>query len=61
MKDDNIEAFSQLFLESYEKSDVSTNVPWHVVEKCNVLVDMSSLCPKMDLTVHSWNGILSKA
>ena len=33
------ENFSQLFSASYEKSDVSTKVPQHFVEECNVVVD----------------------
>ena len=60
LKDESIETFSQLFSTSYEKNDVSTKVPWHVVEECNVVVDMNSLCSKMDITVDSWNWILSK-
>ena len=47
LKDDRIETFSQLFSASYEKRDVSTNVPWHVVEECNAVVDMNPLCLKM--------------
>ena len=53
-------ALKQLFSASYEKSDVSTKVPWHVVEQCYVVVDMSSFCSKMDLAVDSWNWILPK-
>ena len=60
LKDDSIETLSQLFSTSYEKSDVGTKVPWHVVEECNVVVDMSSLGSKMDITVDRWNWILSK-
>ena len=60
LKDYSIETFSQLFSASYEKSDVSTKVPWHVVGDCSVVVDMSSLCSKMNITVDSWNWILSK-
>ena len=55
LKDYGIETLSQLFSTSYEKSDVSTKVPWHVVEDCNVVVDTSSLCSKIDTTVDSWN------
>ena len=39
LKDDRIENFSQLFSASYEKNDVNTKVPQHVVEECNVVVD----------------------
>ena len=60
LKDDSIETFSQVYSVLYEKSDISTKVPWHVVEECNVVADMSSLCSKMDLTVDSWNWILLK-
>ena len=55
-----LKLYSQLFSRSYEKRDVSTNVPWHAVEECNVVVDMNSLCSKMDITVDRWNWILSQ-
>ena len=60
LKDYNIETFSQLFSASYEKSDVSTKVPWHVVEECSVVVDMSSRYSKIDITKETWNWIFSK-
>ena len=47
LKDDRFETFSQSFSASYEKRDVSTKVPRHVVEECNVVVDMNSLYLKI--------------
>ena len=45
-----------------EKSNgnISNRVPQHVTKNCHVIVNMSLLNSRLDITVDSWSWILSK-
>ena len=61
LRDDSIEAMNSLLL-VVKNSDrnISNQVPWHVTENCHVIVNMSLLKSRLDITVDSWSWILSK-
>ena len=61
LRDDSIKAMNSLLL-AVENSDrnISNQVPWLVTENCHVIVNMSLLKSRLDITVDSWSWILSK-
>ena len=59
--DMSIESMNSLLLAVKNSNKIISNqVPQHVTGSCHVIVNMSSLNSRLDITVHSWSWILRK-
>ena len=61
LRDDSIEAMNSLLLAVENSSrNISNQVRCHGTENCHVILNMSLLKSRLDITVDSWSWIISK-